>query len=292
MNEQPPLGDRYDVAGRRLFLHRDGDGGPSVVFLPGAGLVGLDFLEVQERVAAVTTSVVYDRGGTGWSDPVDLPRTATEVAGELRDLLRAADVPAPHVLVGHSVAGLYARRFAQLFPDEVAGLLLLDPGHEDLMAHLPPQAAELEARMAMDPDAMPDLTPEQVEASRAALHRLYERWPDAVREPLVEHHLAEWRTGLRETANMADVVHAELRQGGGLPDVPLIVLTAGGPNPFWARYASEEFMREALDGVQALHAAIAGSVPRGRHRVLPDASHQHLFLERPDDVVRAVRDLL
>jgi hypothetical protein len=89
----PPLGQFYEVAGRRLWLHRSGRGGPAVVFLPGASAVGLDYLNIGDQAAELTTSVLYDRGGTGWSDPAELPRTAAEVATELRDLLAAADVP-------------------------------------------------------------------------------------------------------------------------------------------------------------------------------------------------------
>lgn len=71
----PPLGRHYEVGGRRLLLHRSGSGSPAVVFLAGAGAVGLDYLNVQERAAELTTSVLYDRAGTGWSDRVVLPRT-------------------------------------------------------------------------------------------------------------------------------------------------------------------------------------------------------------------------
>ncbi|MBM7788136.1 alpha/beta fold hydrolase [Tenggerimyces flavus] len=94
------IGQRYDTNGRQLWLHRSGAGTPSVVFVPGGGLVGLDFLQVQERAAERTTSVIYDRAGTGWSDAVSLPRSAADVAGELHALLAAANVPAPYVLVG------------------------------------------------------------------------------------------------------------------------------------------------------------------------------------------------
>jgi hypothetical protein len=62
----PPLGRYYDMAGRRLLLHRSGGGSPAVVFLPGGGAVGLDYLNVQERAAQLTTSVIYDRAGTGF----------------------------------------------------------------------------------------------------------------------------------------------------------------------------------------------------------------------------------
>ncbi|MEO6083790.1 MAG: alpha/beta hydrolase [Umezawaea sp.] len=281
-----PLGRLYDG----LLLHHSGTEGPAVVFLPGAGLVGLDFLNVQALVAEFTTSVVYDRGGTGWSAATALPRSAAEVADEARRLLATAGVPGPYVLVGHSLGAFYARRYAQLFPDEVAGLVLLDPGHEDILEYLPAQATEMAEQMKIDPEEMPDLTAEQVEASRNALRRLYATWPDAVLEPLVEHHLAEWRTGLREAADLETEVYGELRGGGGLPDVPLVVLSAGGQNPYWAKFASPEFLAEARTGLFAMHATMAG--PRGEHRVAEDASHQYLTVEQPDAVVRAVRDVV
>ena len=84
----PPLGRYYDVEGRRLLVHRSGSGGPPVVFLAGAGTVGLDYLIAQEKAAQLSTSVLYDRAGSGWSDPVKLPRTSTQVTDELRERLK------------------------------------------------------------------------------------------------------------------------------------------------------------------------------------------------------------
>ena len=282
----------HEVDGRRLFLHASGAGGPAVVFLPGAGLVGLDYLNVRDAVAGLTTSVVYDRAGTGWSDPVALPRTAAEVATELRDLLRAAAVPGPYVLAGHSLGGVYARRFAQLFPADVAGLLLIDPGHEDLFAYLPDEAAAMNEAMKPDPDGLPDLTTEQIEAARTAYAGLYATWPDAEREALIEYHLTEWRTALYETTNLESAVYDEMRAGGPIPDLPLTVLTAAGRNAYWAAFASEDLIRRAQAGINDLHAAIAASVTRGQHRAIAGASHQFLHLEHPDAVVDAIRDLI
>src|SRR5580698_7760899 len=103
----PPLGRLYEAEGRRLSLHRAGEGGPTVVFLPGAGLTGLDFLNIHNAVAEFAGSVIYDRGGTGWSDEIALPRGAADAAGELRTLLKVAEIPGPYVLVGHSLGGAY-----------------------------------------------------------------------------------------------------------------------------------------------------------------------------------------
>ncbi len=98
----PPIGSYHNVGGRRLLVHRSGSGAPSVVFLSGAGTVGLDYLNVQTMAAEVSTAVLYDRAGTGWSNRVALPRSSRQVTDELDELLRVADLPDPYVLVGHS----------------------------------------------------------------------------------------------------------------------------------------------------------------------------------------------
>jgi len=283
------------VGGRRLAYQISGSGGPTVVFLPGAGLVGLDFRNLQQRLPV--TSVLYDRAGTGWSDPAPLPRTATEVAQELRELLSAVGEEGhheqgPYVLVGHSLGAMYARRFAQLHPSATAGLVLLDPGYEEAESFQSPAVMEIFDAMKEQAATMPSPTPAQLEASREPLRQLYAEWPSDLRERLVDHHLVAWRTGIEESANFETTVYGELRTGGSLPDVPLTVVTALGPNPYWAQVMSGEQMRAVLDGVRAGHAALAATVPDGSQVILENASHQTLQVRYPDEIVAVVEDLL
>ena len=77
-------------------------------------------------MATDTTVCVYDRAGRGWSDDTGDAQDAVHVAADLHTLLDRADVPGPYVLAGHSFGGLYALSFAAQFPDEVAGVVLLD----------------------------------------------------------------------------------------------------------------------------------------------------------------------
>ncbi|MEV0717104.1 alpha/beta hydrolase [Asanoa sp. NPDC050611] len=280
------LGQRYAVGDRKLWLHREsGAGTPTVVFLPGAGLVGLDFLAAQRHSG---DAVTYDRAGTGWSDAAPLPRSAAEVAEELRALLSAADVAGPVILAGHSLGAFYARRYAQLFPTEVAGLLLLDPGHEDIFDFLPPEARALDAEIKSYTDAIPDLTDEQKAAARGQYAQLYAAWPAAERDALTDYHLDQWRVAIAETRNFDTEVHAELRAGGPLPDVPLVVLTAGAQNPVWTRFADADLVARAHAGIDAMHQAMAAAVPRGAHRVVPGAAHGFLPMQHPGAIAEAV----
>ncbi|MEV1240437.1 alpha/beta hydrolase [Nonomuraea sp. NPDC049750] len=298
MKDQPtlPLGRFYEVGGRRLPLHRSGDGSPAVVFLPGAGSSGMDFLNVQERAAELTTSVLYDRAGTGWSDRAELPRTSTEVTDELRELLRVAGVPAPYLLVGHSLGGLYARHYAQRFPGEVSGLVLVEPEHEDYDAYMPPKLVETWAEW--DPDqAVPDELPDEViQFYRGLFTQVLADWPAATRELLVERHVSpEWiGIGAQEAANRYQL-HDEVRGAGRLPDVPLIVLTATGIDAFKEAVSQgtpESLLREEIDGKRRLYDALAASVSRGENRLVDDVGHASIIFRRPDAVFQAIHDLL
>jgi pimeloyl-ACP methyl ester carboxylesterase len=265
-----------------------------VVFLPGGGAVGLDYLNVQERAAALATSVVYDRAGTGWSDRADLPRTSAQVVSELRELLPAAGVPAPYLLVGHSLGGLYARHFAQRFPGEVAALLLLDPAHEDYDAYMPQELNEM--RQAWDPDqALPDELPgELVALYRGLFEQEMAGWPAEIRERLIERHLSpDWLlTGFREGSNV-DQLYDEARPAGPMPDVPLIVLCSMGIDGFKQAVSigeSDSLLREEIEGKRRLYTALAGSVPRGEIRLV-DAGHVTMHLRHPGAVIQAIEDL-
>ncbi|MFG3119581.1 alpha/beta fold hydrolase [Streptomyces sp. NPDC048197] len=291
----PPLGRLHDIGGgRRLMLHRSGTGSPTAVFLAGVGLMSLDYLNIHHRVAELTTSVLYDRGGNGWSYPAELPRTAGEVTDELQELLHAADVPGPYLLIGHSLGGAYARHYARRFPDEVAGLLLLDPFHEDMVTRAPRQAREklheMLEQMGNQESAEP--TPEQCEQSRAQMAQHFAAWPESVREPLVARHLATWRTASRENQNLYDKVAAEFRDAPATPDVPLMVLTAMGHDATQAHLWPAELLREINENKRALHAEVAAESPRGEQRVLDDAGHGWLHEERADAVIEAVNHLL
>lgn len=105
---------------------------PVVVFQSGLGDGMVPWAAVIERLPQAVSYFAYDRPGYGSSGSVsDQPRDPCRVAHELRETLRSANVPPPYLLVGHSIGGQYQYAFAKLFPEDVAGMVLLDPTHPD-----------------------------------------------------------------------------------------------------------------------------------------------------------------
>ena len=124
-----------DAGGFALFTDIQGfpvAGMPTVVFDSGAGEDHTPWqaANVQQTIAQWHLTFSYDRAGLGQSDESNRPKTAVEQAQQLRTLLHNSGMPAPYLLVGHSIAGFNARVFADLFPDEVYGVVFVDSSHE------------------------------------------------------------------------------------------------------------------------------------------------------------------
>ena len=121
--------------GAKLYLFELGTGEPTVLFEAGIGATHLNWCHIQESIADSARTASYDRCGLGWSSRCRTARTPGNIATELHQMLDRAGLKPPFVLVGHSFGGLVMRRYALLYPGEVAGVVLIDPMRCD---HWPP----------------------------------------------------------------------------------------------------------------------------------------------------------
>ena len=119
-------GRLIDVGGHKLHINCTGTGSPTVVLEPGLGEPSTAMAWIAPDVAATTRVCVYDRAGRGWSESAGTAQDGVQVATDLHTLLDRAGEHGPYVLAGHSAGGLYVLNFAQLYPDQVAGVALLD----------------------------------------------------------------------------------------------------------------------------------------------------------------------
>ena len=272
---EPPPGSgdfagTVEVDGRKLYVECQGTGSPTAVFIsgyrnnaaiwttpPAAGVV-----PVFIAVAKFTRVCAYDRPGTildathlSRSDPVSMPRTTEGVVFELHDLLDAAKIEGPYVLVAHSLGGLFARLYAATYPGEVAGLVLVDAW----------------------PEAMPKLLgPEQWQAYEAL---------SAPPPP----GLASYRDLETIDFDAASERMAEAASHHPLYGIPLFVLSRAKPVALppnvptaFSPAAFEAAWRKGQDELTAL-------VPDAKHVIAKESDH-YIQIEQPDLVIDAVRE--
>lgn len=137
----PPRGQFVELGGRRIHMLVMGsinaELSPTVILEAGIASFSSNWAWVQDELAASTRVVAYDRAGLGWSDPAPAPQDAQESAEDLHTALQVADIQGPFLVVGHSYGGLVVRAFADLYPDEVVGMVLVDASHPDQWAAAP-----------------------------------------------------------------------------------------------------------------------------------------------------------
>ncbi|HTG94831.1 MAG TPA: alpha/beta hydrolase [Pyrinomonadaceae bacterium] len=160
---------KVDVGGHSLNLLMGGQGSPAVVFEGGFGTGIASWSTVQKEVAAFARTVSYDRAGLGQSELGPKPRSAKQIATELHTALEKAGIKPPYVLVGHSFGGIYVRVFADMYPKEVVGMVLIDPSQESFNDWL--KKSQL-ARLK-DAQAQIAKAPEGVQAEAAATEVSY-----------------------------------------------------------------------------------------------------------------------
>jgi pimeloyl-ACP methyl ester carboxylesterase len=285
----------------KLWLNIDcsGHGSPTVILDSGMGVPAVGWRMVQPEVAKFARVCSYDRAGYGWSEAGPKPRTSLQIAKELRALLNAAGEPGPYVLVGHSFGGYNIRVFTSMYPNDVAGIVLVDAEHGDeeqrIDELLPDRVKNEETQRDQREDMLNRvLTPLQfhlgIDRLKAAAgwdgHRSL---PKELRQELL--YLDERSEAAGKAENAADSTSWEqVRSAGDFGDRPLIVLTAGkpyGPDPLLSK---EESDRQNDMWINVLQAEEARLSRRGKQIVVPDSGHMIPY-ERPDSVVAAIREV-
>jgi pimeloyl-ACP methyl ester carboxylesterase len=270
-------GQLVDVGPYRLHLECQGSGAPTVILEPGAGGSAASLGLITPAVASDSRVCVYDRAGRGWSDPAASPPDGAQIATDLHALLERAQVPGPYVLAGHSFGGLYVRTYAAQYPEEVAGLVLVDSTAAD--------DGPVSAPTTGSYSVLRHVSSLLATTSRLGVGRLIAATDSAELPP-------RYRDDARTTAATAKEMGGVLEEYGvasrsvaaagtlrSLDAKPLVVLTAERGN-------SEGWMAEQK---QTLSLS-----PNSLHRVVPGATHGS-FVGNPDHaaaVARAIDDVL
>jgi len=268
-------GQLVDVGGHRLHLRCTGSGTPTVLLEAGLGETGAYWEWISPAVARDTKVCVYDRAGRGWSDPVALPQDGVAVATDLHLLLDRAHVPGPFVLVGHSSGAQYVRIFAGRYPEQVAGMVLLDGQPAEAFEGLPsyPMFYRVFHRIFA---VLPTLA--RLGVGRVVVQP-YAELPTPAREMQRVHYAsARFYLSLRDEFEELPASLAQARSFQSLGDRPLVVITAA---------------QDAQVGWQPLQDRLARLSTNSSHRVVP---FTHIALVTDQTAARtsiqAIRDVL
>jgi pimeloyl-ACP methyl ester carboxylesterase len=296
----PPPGWLVDIGTHRLHLLESGRGGPTVVLEAGLMSTVLSWSELLHSLAGSFRVVSYDRAGLGWSDIGPMPRTANRIVDELHTLLQRAAIPPPYVLVGHSFGGLTMPLFAARFPDEVAGMVLVDPvvpaewnppsEHDLKMTRIGAKIcrrAAILARFGLI-RFVGFLLTTGVKTVAARLVRLISRGSPAESGTVS----SPWFAALpANEKTMASVFWIQpkfaLTIASQLENLPASAASVGRFANFCDKPVVILSARTASERRRAEHAAIAGQLPQGEH-VLAGNSNHWIMQEDPELVIRAI----
>jgi pimeloyl-ACP methyl ester carboxylesterase len=274
--------------------------GPTVLFEAGIAATNLNWFHIQEIVSHFAGTASYDRGGLGWSSPCRTPRTPGNIAVELHDMLERAGIKPPYVLVGHSFGGLVMRRYALLFPEDVASVLLVDPMRcEEWPPMDPSKQPEIDRGKKLSRYAIPiarvGLARLAVTSLLCRSGRIAERLAGVAGKggkhvlgrvtkevgkmpsevwPVVAAHWSRpgFYAGMRShVAAVPDTVR-EMRDAEPIRNIPVLLLTPGKSTPL-----SEECLSRIGDNIQQV--------------IAHDSAHW-IHLDEPDLVIDSIREMV
>ena len=259
-------GELVDVGAHRLHLLCVGTGTPTVILESGLGETAAYWGWISNAVARDTRVCVYDRAGRGWSDPPSAPKDGVAVATDLHVLLDRGHVAGPFVLVGHSSGAQYVRIFAGRYPEQVAGMVLLDGQPAEALERLPTYPAFYDGFRRVSA-LLPSLA--RLGVGRLVLPANVGSLPANARS--LRDELAELPTSL-----------AQARSFQNLGDRPLVVVTAAmGAQAGWLPLQGEM----STLSTNSSHRV----VPYTHDALITDQTAAQTSSEAIRDVVHAVR---
>jgi pimeloyl-ACP methyl ester carboxylesterase len=261
----PPTGKLVDAGGYRVHLNCTGEGNPTVI-VTGAGF-SFDWILVQPEVAKFTRVCTYDPAGTAWSDPGPGPDCADRVA-EIHKVLDNAGFRGPYVLVGLSIGALVARLYAAEYPQDVAGVVIVDHAFLNPVDPSPPIAIS-----APGLDSPPILIHQEPIVLTTEDISLFNHLPARDREL---HWWAESLHPVHPTVETAEACTTEVEKlPNPLTNLPLIVVSTGND--------SHNYL--------ALQAKLL-ALSHNSRQLIAEKSFHAVEIDQPEVVVTAIRQVV
>lgn len=269
----PAPGRLIPVDGGRLHLLCKGTAAPTVIIEQGAGELSRYWWPLQDETAKFARVCTYDRAGFGWSDRAREGRTIADRAEELHTLLANAAMEGPYIFVAHSYGGLIVRSYTEMYPDQVAGLVLVDTPDESSIFQREVLDFYAKARIANTVIGL---------AARFGLLRLLRHWVPLDRYGLWLSTSAEYAALCDDLASLERVPQSQRssKAAGSLGARPVIVITHGQafPGPFAV------LEKNWSQGQKRLAALSSDSV-----LIVAEKSNHMVQHDEPELIVNAIR---
>jgi len=287
--QNPAPGQMVNVDGRGMHIYCTGEGSPTVILAAGLDDFSIFWSQVQPEIAKVTRICSYDRAGLGWSEPGSSPRTSGMMVDELHALLINAKIDPPYVLVGHSFGGALMRLYAHNYPDEVAGMVLVDAAPDELFVRVPSWRNAIEGKLglyrtlaplssfgllAFTPGSIPNRgMPDDV----LAQYRAIAVSTDYFQTGVAENEAFE--------SNLTEVRNANV----SLRDMPLILISRG----YWDAMSgfSEIENQQAWQAWNEMQSEMLSLSSNSRQIVAIESEH-NIQLQQPKLIVDAILELI
>lgn len=287
------------VEGHLMHIHCLGEGSPTVVLEQGLTGVSSAWGEIHRQIGLLTRACAYDRAGLGYSEPIDRPTRAPEVAERLSKLLRNAGIDDDLVLVGWSAGGIYIREFYRQHPERIKAMLFVESSHEQQAARYPdpPEGggggdSVLKIARYLAPLGLVRLS--------GMVESRFEhfRGPENLKGRLIALYQQSHVVGtmLRES----DAFNFDLDGDPptSLGDLPLIVLSQGRPTEVSTTMSPEEreYSQRKRQVERELQRELTSLSTRGRQVVATESGHAipsdqpGLLIESAKELIRSVRD--
>jgi len=274
-------GQLVNVDGRKMHIHCTGEGTPIVILDSGLGDTYLSWRKVQPEIANFAQVCSYDRAGLGYSDPSSQVRTSQAIAQELHALLQAAHVQPPYILVGHSMGGYDVRVYANMFRNDVVGMVLVDSSHPDQENRFPPELKSMEGSWQREAEFLEYGMP-------FGIPRLLSLCED---DPVQRAAECNWHSAHEGAAEMKAFSQsaAQAAGAGSLGDMPLAVLSHDPDKP--SAELPPDLAKSTNQAWEKMQEELAHLSTRGTQTVAKNSGH-YIQLDRPELVIDAVRNIV
>lgn len=282
-------GKLYDVGGYAMHLYCTGEGSPTVILSAGLGDDFIGWAKVQPALSRLTRVCSYDRAGFGWSDSRPEPQDANAVSGQLHQLLEAAAVERPFVLVGHSISGIYLRSYASRYPGDLSALVFVDGATPLQDDRIPKELVAIQEEQRHD-------MPRQTVLMALGWYRLQGICTSI--PPGFEAYAAWFRADacipsqMTAVANELDAERAsgeETIHAGPFGDLPVLILSHD-PKVLPSNWPTPVAKSNAV--VWAQMQEEARQLSTQSRRVIAKGSDHYIQNDRPDMVIREIAALI